>query len=604
MDVENMDSSIINGHEWAQDLKKFLDSCTEKYFLRWNNVVIELGVSDQYIDKWVDIFKRQIEERYEDLVNDVIDMKAKVLDEISELLENAQKYANELGLQEVLHEINPKGRLYHVKKDLVERTEKLKMIMEERQNEIKNLMEKQKELCNILEKTPYELPLSPLPRKEEIENVQNYVDSLEQEKFNREERYLALKEAIGRLSHELDFVPKTDFERDILSETRRNFDITETNMKQLQKCHDDMVQQLASMKEEIDNLRSSIDELWNILEESMSKRHLFHEQYSGYTVGTLKALREEVKRCEELKKANIKVFVEKLRTELHELWRNCYHLNEESQANYQWLTSDLYTEDLLSYHELEVRKWRNFYTKNEKLIKLFAEHQELWNNLLEMENQDAVGPNRYKNRGGQLLKEEKERNKLSKKIPLIEEKIQQQAMNYEDFTGIPFMIFGTPIMEFIENLHTQRDQNRKIKLSARKQVREQETLLTPAKSCMSLFPSSSKMCLTPQTNSVKRKLLKPLTTGKRPKLEGFANSKAQDGFSSVEPERLRNFRRLSQEKAKKLKKCRKLLNMQKTSNNKENLDDTNATNYDVFESGIFSLQGGHRSTQYVPSFHK
>lgn len=180
-------------------------------------------------------------------------------------------------------------------------------MMEKRQKEVSDLMEKQKELCNILEKTPYELPVHPLPRKEEIENVQQYVESLEQEKFNREEGYLKLKEAIGKLAEELDLTPRTDFERDILSETNRNFNITETNMKQLQKCHDDLVQQLSNRKEEIDHLRSNINELWNILEESMSTRHLFHEENSGYSSRTLKALKEEVNRCEELKKANIKV---------------------------------------------------------------------------------------------------------------------------------------------------------------------------------------------------------------------------------------------------------------------------------------------------------
>lgn len=86
-----------------------------------------------------------------------------------------------------------------------------------------------------------------------------------------------------------------------------------------------------------------------------------------------------------------------------------------------------------------------------------------------MENKDSAGPNRYKNRGGELLKEEKERNKLSVKIPQLEERIKQLAQAYEDHSGVPFMIFGTPVLEYIDNLHLEREEvrNSKLKRKAR-----------------------------------------------------------------------------------------------------------------------------------------
>ncbi|XP_045460387.1 protein regulator of cytokinesis 1-like isoform X2 [Harmonia axyridis] len=589
MEFEDLDSSIIDHHEWAKDLKSHLTSYTEKYLLQWTKIVIELGVDDIEMEKWVDIFKTQIEERYRDLVTDVVDMKERVLEEITELLAKTQNYANELGLRENLTDINPNERYFRVKKDLMNRSERLAKIMEERQKEVMKLIKKQEDLCNILEKSPYKLSISPIPTTEELEIVQRYVESLEQEKFDREERYLILKEAIGKMAQELNHTPNTDFERDILSETRKDFIITETNMKHLQNCHDDMVRQLANIREEVDCLRNTIDELWNILEESMSTRQLFHEKYNDYTITTLKALKVEVKRCEELKKANIKIFVEKLRVELRELWAKCFHKNEESHANYHWINGDFYTEDVLTYHELEVRKWRNFFSKNEKLIKLLTEHQKQWSHLLDMESKDLEGPNRYKNRGGQLLKEEKERNKLSKKIPLIEEKIKEEALAYLDHTGTPFLVNGTPILEYIESLHSQREEDRKLKLSARKQIREQETL-TPARSCLSLYPSSSKVCLTPKPASIKRKLLQADTTGKKPKLGASANSKGKPASS-----KLNQSRRLSRERSKRLKNCRKILEM-KSINNKENLDDTNSTNYNVFEKNISCRDDNCRST--------
>ncbi|KAL3288484.1 hypothetical protein HHI36_002926 [Cryptolaemus montrouzieri] len=517
MEMENLDLNIIEGHEWAQELRKSLHDITDRGFLNWCQIVLELGENEVELEKWIGIFKGQIEERFKELWVDVMDMKAKVIDSITELLQTTQNYARELGSGENLLDINPDDKYYRVQKDLLKRAERLEKIVQERRQTLNELLEKQTALCTLLEKPPISLQTSPLPSNDNIEKLQQYIDDLEQEKFNREECYIQLKQSIIEMSKQLDMVPKSDFERNILSDNKTNFDISKSNMAHLQKYHDNMDKQLKSMREEIDQLRKTVDDLWTILEESITERDSFHDRNPGYSISTLKALRDEVKRCENLKKANIKVFVEKLRTELHSLWKMCYHLNQEDLSDFPWFTSDFYTEDLLHYHEIEINKWRSFYCQNEELIKLFAEHEKLWNNLLQMENKDNDGLNRYKNRGGQLLREEKERNKLSKKIPQIEEKLRSLAFDYEEYHGSSFQIFGTPILEYIDNLHLQRDQNRKIKLSAKKQKLQD---VTPAKSCLSLFPSSSRL-VTPGTggSTIKRKLIKPQTTSKKARID-------------------------------------------------------------------------------------
>lgn len=62
-------------------------------------------------------------------------------------------------------------------------------------------------------------------------------------------------------------------------------------------------------------------------------------------------------------------------------------------------------------------------------------------------------PDRYKNRGGRLLKEEQERNKLSKKIASIEQKLLTMAENYLVVEGKPFIISGRTIEEYINYIH-------------------------------------------------------------------------------------------------------------------------------------------------------
>lgn len=87
---------------------------------------------------------------------------------------------------------------------------------------------------------------------------------------------------------------------------------------------------------------------------------------------------------------------------------------------------------------------------------LIEKHKKLWIKLLELEK-IATGPNRYNNRGGQLLKEEKERNKLSKNIPIIEQELIVLAENFKSQNGCDFLTYGQTVDEYISNLHADRE---------------------------------------------------------------------------------------------------------------------------------------------------
>lgn len=76
--------------------------------------------------------------------------------------------------------------------------------------------------------------------------------------------------------------------------------------------------------------------------------------------------------------------------------------------------------------------------------------------MIELENA-ANGPDRYNNRGGKLLREEKERNLLAKQIPKIEEILMEQAERYEARYGSPFLNYGETILDYINNLYANRE---------------------------------------------------------------------------------------------------------------------------------------------------
>lgn len=59
----------------------------------------------------------------------------------------------------------------------------------------------------------------------------------------------------------------------------------------------------------------------------------------------------------------------------------------------------------------------------------------------------ANDPNRFNNRGGQLLKEEKERKAISSKLPKIEQQITELVQAYEAKENTAFLVFGEDILK-------------------------------------------------------------------------------------------------------------------------------------------------------------
>lgn len=90
------------------------------------------------------------------------------------------------------------------------------------------------------------------------------------------------------------------------------------------------------------------------------------------------------------------------------------------------------------------------------LLKRIEEYKLIWANLEQLEK-SADAPNRYKNRGGKLLQEERERNKLQKKIPLLESELRMKANNFFERTGTIFLTWGETIDDLIMSLHNQQE---------------------------------------------------------------------------------------------------------------------------------------------------
>ncbi|CAG9818665.1 unnamed protein product [Phaedon cochleariae] len=599
-DLQELDMNIIKGIPWAEEMWKVLSNGLEKTFLNWARVALKMEKKEGDMKEWVQTFILHYEDTCCELVSDMEGLQNDLITKIEESLQRVEELSKILQIEMPVFGYE-KQSLYQERDQLKKCIEELEHTIEARKSELNKLQEKQIDLCHSLGRKMRTIQDDPLPSSEEVQEFQTYIEKLEQEKFERLEKFYTLKEEISVIIQELNFKPSTQFEKYVMSSDESKFLVTESNMRNLQDFLKTLEHEVKVVKEEVFELRNKINHYWNVLEIPFLEQEEFKQKYPGHTLEILIALRKEVERCENLKKANIKVFVERLRSQLLEIWDKC-GCTESVRGNFRFLDSDCYTEDLLELHEFELKKWNDYYEEVKDIIALLNEHSKAWFKLIEFE-ESAVDPKRFKNRGGQLLKEEKERNALIKKIPKIESTLQEKANKYEQQNGTPFRTNGVTIKEYIWDLHSQKENARKQKLSARK-IKHENTksvltqVLTPAKSVQCLFPVNPGTSTCKGKSASKRKLpATPALTSKRAKTSPgqFSTQSKKLTVPKITVNSVTLSKRHSTERKKRLEKIRRQSAQKKKHDDLKQSDTSTNSDYGEFETEI-STRNDIRST--------
>ena len=183
----------------------------------------------------------------------------------------------------------------------------------------------------------------------------------------------------------------------------------------------------------------------------------------------------EVDRLEDIKKANIEQFIINLRNELHAVWDDCYYSPDQRNA-FSPLHCVEFTEELLEQHETELDKIKLYYEHHKELFKRVTMRQEVWNKFMELERK-AKDPTRLMNsRGNQLLLEEKERNKVNKQLPRIEQELQELINDWEREQGKEFKVGGVSFAAFIEKQKEDHVQGLEMEKMAREKAKKEALL--------------------------------------------------------------------------------------------------------------------------------
>ncbi|XP_056642783.1 protein regulator of cytokinesis 1-like isoform X1 [Diorhabda sublineata] len=545
--LKDLDIDFIKDIGWASVMWESLQKCMKKSFLNWVDTVVTMSQNEDDIKEWKTTFLEQFEERCIELVVDIRELHEQVLLNIEKYLERIQVLCKLLQIDMPVIGQQKLG-LYQEQFQLKKQIKLLEQMSESRLLLFNPLHAKQLELCKNLGKEPKFIVKNSLPTVEDIEDLEKYIDELEQESFKRLETFTSIKGELEQIVSQLKYTPSTYFENAVLNGSENDFALTEDNMESLYAFYNSMKKELDNVKEEIDLLWNKIENIWTLLEIDFVERERFRKKYVEISKETLEALRQEMRRCENLKMANIKIFVERVRQELQQIWKQC-HCSESVLSDFRYIYCDTYTEDLLELHEEELKKWTAYLEKNKETITLINKHRRLWDKLTELEI-NSINPDRFNNRGGKLLKEEKERNLLFKQVSKIETNLINLAETYERKYKVPFLTYGRTIKEYIDDRHANKE-NAKLMFKSAMKLQKGTSMNMPS---VQRTTSTLKrnMAEFPSTNPKKLKVVshKALTEPK--------SSRCQLKIPKILVTSISSTKRWSAERKKRIEKIRRI----------------------------------------------
>nr|VZI16088.1 unnamed protein product [Spirometra erinaceieuropaei] len=372
-----------------------------------------------------------------------------------------------------------------LKKDL---EEKLKELQDERAKRIADYRNLRKELLRISvqmgldaesikrkmqEFPPIASPLSSDGQVPTLKELARMNSLLEDNKASIEPlvaKFRGLQADILRLSADIDYQPQNAKEQSLLAQTNTGdqedgqneiqaeengecgVDIdteiqavqancsgalpTEDDLQELANWRLRMVKEKARLVGSCDELRGYLRSMWTRLGRSEKDQEDFISKCSGYKPTVLSALEAEADACRKERLKTIRTYLPRLKDEATELARSCFVEAQELAIIEEFTGND---EALVDYLEKRIEELKTIYQRHRQVYDGIANFQSLWRTFLEVE-QRMRDPAILSNRGGILLKTEKEKKRLLKEIQKAEAEANAAIEHYEREKGEVFRL--------------------------------------------------------------------------------------------------------------------------------------------------------------------
>uniref|UniRef100_A0A8K9UTJ7 Protein regulator of cytokinesis 1b n=1 Tax=Oncorhynchus mykiss TaxID=8022 RepID=A0A8K9UTJ7_ONCMY len=442
-------------------------ACLNKALCHLKDIWEEIGIPEDQRLQRTNVVKNHIKGLLDMMITEEESLRTRLLSSI----EACRKQLDTLCLELQLPPFEEERGVTMLQQEKEIRTQVEMLVKErtQRMQQLKALTERDQGLSDTLCSDPYALDPNAVPSLEQLDGFRQHIVSQTTEKERRHAEFVGIKRQIILCMDDLDQLPETSFEKDIICEDQEAFCLSKDNIASLKLLLGQLEERKAENQAVCEAHREKIQELWDRLQVPQEERELFSEHMVVSKKKNLDALEAEGRRLMELKQLNMQNVTEAIRSEIAVLWEKCFFSSDQQQAFVPYYSND-FTEQLLGLHEAEILRLKQHYEEHKELFEGVQRWEESWRLFLELEKK-ATDPSRFTNRGGNLLKEEKQKAELHKSLPKLEKKLKAQIDVWEQEQAREFLVNGQKFLQFVEEqweLHRIEKENEKLERQLKK----------------------------------------------------------------------------------------------------------------------------------------
>ncbi|XP_061594371.1 protein regulator of cytokinesis 1b isoform X2 [Cololabis saira] len=451
-------------------------SCLNKALCHLKDIWEEIGIPEDQRLQRTNVVKTHIKNLLEMMIKEEDSLKTRLVNSIEACKVEMEKLC--LDLRMTVFEEERGVSILQQEKNIRTQVEALTAEKTQRMQQLKALLDQDQDLCDILCSMPYGIVPDSVPSLEQLENFRQHITNQNDEKEKRYAEFMDIKKQIIVHMEVLDHVPETSFEKDVVCEDEDSFCLSRDNITSVKLLLCQLEERKASNEATCESHRENIQRLWDRLEVPQEEREVFNEHMVSSRRRNLEALQAEVQRLQALKMLNIHNVTEAIRSEIAVFWEKCFFSTDQRQDFAPYFSED-FDEELLTLHDAEIQRLRQHYEEHKELFEGIHRWEESWRLFLELEKK-ASDPTRFTNRGGNLLKEEKQRSELHKNLPKLEKKLKAQIDAWESEQGREFFVNGQKFLEYVEEqweLHRIEKEKEKLERHLKKNKQTEEDML-------------------------------------------------------------------------------------------------------------------------------
>uniref|UniRef100_A0A8C9W3T6 Protein regulator of cytokinesis 1b n=1 Tax=Scleropages formosus TaxID=113540 RepID=A0A8C9W3T6_SCLFO len=164
----------------------------------------------------------------------------------------------------------------------------------QRMQDLKALTLQDQDLCDVLCTDPYSIAPDVVPSLDQLDNFRHRIASLTAEKERRRAEFVSLKKHIILCMEDLDQLPETSFERDVVLKDGKAFCLSHENITSLKLLLRQLEDQKAENEVQCTAYRKEVQKLWERLQVSQEQRDAFSDHMVMSKKRNLEAVRRHL----------------------------------------------------------------------------------------------------------------------------------------------------------------------------------------------------------------------------------------------------------------------------------------------------------------------